>query len=172
MSPPPAGRSIRMLGIDPGSSNTGYACLEWDSRRGEPMLIEAGVLRLASRRSLSHRLQQLEQDLDAAIRELEPQCVAVERVFTHTRNLRTAIVMGHARGVVLLVAERHGLALEELAPAAVKKAVAGRGDATKRQVQMAVTAQCGLSRPPSPSDVSDAIAIALTALRRSDHGRR
>ncbi len=156
----------RLLGVDPGTANTGYACVEWSSRDGEPRLIEAGVLRLAARRSLSHRLLELERDLDAAISELRPSRIAVERVFSHTRNLRTAIVMGHARGVVLLVAERHGLELVELAPAAIKKAVTGRGNATKRQVQLAVTSQLRLKKPPTPSDVSDAIAIALTAARR------
>lgn len=158
---------VRMLGIDPGSSRTGYACLVGDGRGSAPTLVEAGVLRLAARRSLSHRLRQLEEDLEATIAELRPDRIAVERVFTHTRNLRTAIVMGHARGVVLLVAERHSLGLSELAPAAVKKAVTGNGNASKCQMQQAVMLQCGLSKPPSPSDVADAIAIALTALRRS-----
>jgi len=159
----------RLLGIDPGTANTGYACVEWRPRGGEPQLVEAGVLRLAGRRTLSHRLRQLELDLEAVVVEMRPSRIAVERVFTHVRNVRTSIIMAHARGVVLLVAERHGLELDELAPAAVKKAVTGRGDATKRQVQLAVMAQCGLAKPPSPSDVSDAIAIALTGARRARH---
>ncbi|MBM4112036.1 MAG: crossover junction endodeoxyribonuclease RuvC [Phycisphaerae bacterium] len=163
---------LRLLGIDPGSSRTGYACVEVDRDGGAPTLVEAGFLRLSARRSLSHRLLQLERDLDSTISELRPDRIAVEAVFTHTRNLRTAIVLGHARGVVLLVAERHGLSLDEITPAAVKKAVTGNGAATKRQVQLAVASLCGLSSPPSPSDVSDAIAIALTAIRRVPPARR
>lgn len=159
-------RHVRLLGIDPGLSNTGYACVELRARNREPRLIEAGVLRLAARRTIPHRLKQLHEDLEELIRELRPQRMAVERVFTHTRNLRTAIVMAHARGVVLLAAERHGMELDELTPAAVKKALTGRGNADKRQVQLAVMGQCGLDRPPSPSDVADAIAIALTSARR------
>ncbi|MBX3356169.1 MAG: crossover junction endodeoxyribonuclease RuvC [Phycisphaeraceae bacterium] len=157
---------MRLLGIDPGLTNTGYACLELRPRGREPRLIEAGVLRLAARRSISHRLRQLDEDLESLISELRPSRMAVERVFTHVRNLRTAIVMAHARGVVLLAAERHGMDLDEFTPAAVKKALTGRGNADKRQVQLAVMGQCGLAKPPSPNDVSDAIAIALTAARR------
>lgn len=157
---------VRLLGIDPGLTNTGYACVELRIRGHEPHLIEAGVLRLAARRSVSHRLRQLHEDLEAVIAELRPQRMAVERVFTHVRNLRTAIVMAHARGVVLLAAERHGMELDELTPAAVKKALTGRGNADKRQVQLAVMGQCGLKQAPTPSDVSDAIAIAITAARR------
>jgi len=157
---------VRVLGIDPGLANTGYACVELRPRRDEPRLIEAGVLRLAARRSIPYRLRQLEEDLEEVLKELRPHRVAVERVFTHVRNLRTAIVMAHARGVVLLAAERRGLPIDEFAPAAVKKALTGRGNADKRQVQLAVMGQCGLDRPPSPSDVADAIAIALTAARR------
>lgn len=157
---------MRLLGIDPGLTITGYACVELRPRGAEPRLIEAGVLRLSARRTISHRLRQLDLDLEEVIVELRPERIAVERVFTHTRNLRTAIVMAHARGVVLLAAERHGMGLDELTPAAVKKALTGRGNADKRQVQLAVMGQCGLDRPPSPSDVADAIAIALTAARR------
>jgi len=157
---------VRLLGIDPGLTNTGYACVELRPQGGEPTLIEAGVLRLAARRSISHRLRQLDQDLEQVIQELTPTRMAVEKVFTHVRNLRTAIVMAHARGVVLLAAERHGMELDEFTPAAVKKAMTGRGNADKRQMQLAVMGQCGLDRPPSPSDVADAIAIAFTAARR------
>lgn len=162
-------RRVRLLGIDPGLSRTGYACVELPPRGGNPHLVEAGVLRLSSRSSISHRLRQLHDDLEEVIAALRPTSMAVERVFTHVRNLRTAIVLAHARGVVLLAAERHALELDEFAPAAVKKALTGRGNADKRQVQMAVMIQCGLDRPPSPSDVSDAIAIALTAARRVGH---
>ena len=158
--------AMRLLGIDPGLLRTGYACVELPPRRTEPRLVEAGVLRLKAGTTISYRLRQLHDDLEELIQTLRPARMAVEQVFSHAGHVRTAIVLGHARGVVLLAAERHGMALLELAPAAVKKAVCGRGDATKRQMQLAVAAQCGLPRPPSPPDVADAIAIALTAARR------
>jgi len=103
--------------------------------------------------------------------ELKPQRVAVEGVFSHAKFVRTSIIMGHARGVVLLAAAQHDLEVLELAPAEVKRAVTGRGNATKDQVRRAVISQCKLSSIKGPSDVSDAIAIALCAARRSSSPR-
>ena len=158
---------MRLLGIDPGLRRTGYACVEIPSRSPEPRLIEAGVLRLRVNAALPDRLRQLHEDLAEVLDELAPGRVAVEGVFSHARFVRTAIVMGHARGVVLLAAATRGLPVDELAPAEVKRAVAGRGNATKDQVRRAVMAQCGLRAMKGPSDVSDAVAIALCAARRA-----
>jgi crossover junction endodeoxyribonuclease RuvC len=132
----------------------------------EPRLVEAGVLRLRSTGALPDRLLQLHQELREVLEELSPDRVAVEGVFANARFVRTALVMGHARGVVLLAAAERGLAVDELAPAEVKRAVTGRGQATKDQVRRAVMAQCGLRSIKGPSDVSDAIAIALCGARR------
>lgn len=158
---------MRLLGIDPGLRRTGYACVEIPARRLEPRLIEAGVLRLRVAAELPDRLRQLHEELEDMLEELAPTRMAVESVFSHARFARTAIVMGHARGVVLLAAGRRGLPVDELAPAEVKRAVAGRGNATKDQVRRAVMAQCGLRAMRGPSDVSDAVAIALCAARRA-----
>lgn len=157
---------MRVVGIDPGLRRTGYACVEVPPRRIEPRLVEAGVLRIRATGSLPSRLRQLHDELAEVLQELAPDRVAVEGLFSNARFVRTAIVMGHARGVVLLAAARRDLEVDELAPAEVKRAVAGRGQATKDQVRRAVMAQCGLRSMRGPSDVSDAIAIALCAARR------
>lgn len=157
--------SIRIMGIDPGLLRTGYACVDLDFN-GATKIVEAGILKLSAKKSVASRLCDLDQDLAALITELHPDRVAVEQVFSHTKHVRTAIIMAHARGVILLAIARAGLPLSELAPATIKSAVAGNGQATKRQMQLAVAAQCGLAKPPSPADVADAIAIALADARR------
>lgn len=160
-----------ILAIDPGLLRTGYACLRVDSQ-SRTRILEAGVLRLTARLSVAQRLKELDDDLSQIIDEHSPTRMAVEQVFAHTAHLRTAIIMAHARGVVLLAAARAKLPVFEYAPASVKSAVAGTGQATKRQMQLAVMAQCGLSAMPSPPDVADAIAIGLTDARRISPSRR
>jgi crossover junction endodeoxyribonuclease RuvC len=157
---------LRVVGIDPGLQRTGYGCIEVDGDGWTPRIVEAGVLRLKAGTPLAHRLRQLEGDLMELLEELAPSAMAVESVFTHQKNLRTAILMAHARGVILLCGQRRGLALIEVAPATVKKAMTGHGTASKRQMQTAVAATFGLDAPPEPPDVADAIAIALAGARR------
>jgi len=157
---------MRLVGIDPGLQRTGYACVELPSRGLEPVLVEAGVIRLRASASVPSRLLQLHRELGELLDEFRPTRMAVESVFSNARFARTAIVMGHARGVVVLAAAQREIVISELAPAEVKRAVAGRGNATKDQVRRAVMAQCGLRAMRGPSDVSDAIAIALCAGRR------
>ena len=168
-------KAMRILGIDPGLNVTGYGCVEdqashaRDQRSGNlgrVRLVEAGVFRLKRSESMAARLVQLHDDLSEVLTELSPDLVVVEKLFSHYKHVRTSILMGHARGVVLLAAERHGAAVDELAATEVKKAMCGNGHATKRQVQHAVMSQCGLDQPPEPHDVADAIAIALCASRR------
>jgi len=163
---------MRLVGIDPGLRRTGYACVELPPRRLEPRLVEAGVLRLKTSGALASRLRQLHRELAQVLADLAPDRVAVGGLFAHGRFVRTAIVMGHARGVVLLAAAERDLEVDELAPAEVKRAVAGRGQATKDQVRRAVMSQCGFRAMRGPSDVSDAIAIALCAARRGAGARR
>ena len=156
----------RVLGVDPGLRLTGYAVVELPRQGGlEPRLLEAGVLKLTGR-TMEGRLIQLREELDGIIAEHRPAHAAIEKLYAHYKHPRTAILMAHARGVLLLAAAQRGLAVEHLPATEVKKAVAGYGHASKRQVQLAVQAQCRLAEPPSPPDVADAIAIALC------HGRR
>lgn len=160
---------MRILGIDPGTRLTGYGCIDpAKGRAGREVLVEAGVLRLDGRRPLSERLLELAADLDGLLERLRPQAVAVEAVFSHVKFPATAIVMGHARGVILLSVMRAGVGLMEVRPAEVKRAIAASGRAGKEQVQRAVQAEFGLAQLPKPPDVADALAIALCAARRSE----
>jgi crossover junction endodeoxyribonuclease RuvC len=162
---------MRIVGIDPGLHITGYACVELQPRSLEPALIEGGVIRLKRSLDMSQRLAQLHEDLTDVLRELKPERVVVEKLFSHYKHVRTSILMGHARGVVLLAASQLSLQFDELAPTEVKRAVAGNGHATKQQMQVAVMNQCCLPKLPSPPDVADAIAIALCAARRLHSAR-
>ena len=162
---------MRVLGIDPGTRITGYGCVELPPNAIEPRLIEAGVLRFDASRSMEQRLLELHEGVVGLIAELEPALVAVEKLFAHYKHPRTAIMMGHARGVILLAAQQGGLSIEHLPSTEVKKSVTGNGHATKRQIQHAVASQCRLPEPPEPPDVADAIAIALTAARRHAYQR-
>jgi crossover junction endodeoxyribonuclease RuvC len=152
--------------VDPGLSLTGYGCVDVQRGRREPWIVEAGVLRLKAKASMAHRLEQLYRDLTGLIDDLKPEIMVVEQLFSHYRHVRTSILMGHARGVVLLAGQSRGVTIDELLPTEVKKAITGHGHATKQQIQEAVRSQCGLDEAPSPPDVADAIAIALCAARR------
>ncbi len=156
----------RVLGIDPGLRLTGYGCVDLRADQREPSLAEAGVLRLKSKAPMAYRLSQLYDDLTGLLDELQPDIMVVEQLFSHYRHVRTSILMGHARGVVLLAGQSRGVAIDELMPTEVKKAITGDGHATKIQVQQAIKCQCRLDELPSPPDVADAIAIAICAARR------
>jgi crossover junction endodeoxyribonuclease RuvC len=162
----PAGATLRVLGIDPGLRLTGYGVVDLPPRSLEPRLIEGGVIRLALNMGMEGRLHQLHQELIGLITELKPHCLAVEKLYSHYAHPRTAILMAHARGVILLAARQHNLGVEHLPSTAVKKAITGRGHASKEQMQRAVQSQFHLKELPSPPDVADAIAIATTHARR------
>ncbi len=157
---------MRVLGIDPGLQRTGYGCVSLAAGALEPSLVEAGVLRFTARRPMLERLGQLHEDMSHLIAELKADQVAVEKLYAHYKHPRTAILMAHARGVILLAAQQAGLSVCDLPSTEVKKSVTGNGHASKRQIQLAVQAQCRLEAPPSPPDVADAIAIALCHARR------
>lgn len=156
----------RILGIDPGLRVTGYGATEVSGNALEPTLLEAGVIKLDHTLSIEQRLVHLHRDLDELIIELTPTCIAVENLFVHYRHPRTAILMAHARGVILLCAQQRDLSVEHLSSTEVKRAITGYGHASKQQIQLAIQTQCRLSELPTPSDVADAIAIALACARR------
>jgi crossover junction endodeoxyribonuclease RuvC len=163
---------MRILGIDPGLILTGYGCVELTTDAAAPALVEAGVIRMTNGRSVAYRLAQLFEDLDSVLADVRPDRMVVEKLFSHYRHVRVAIQMGHARGVVLLAGQRHGVEIDELVATEVKKAVTGNGHASKHQMQLAVMTQFGLSEPPNPPDVADAIGLALCASRRIVTGSR
>lgn len=154
-----------VIGIDPGLTATGFACLRAGLVGDRPGLVEAGVIRLG-RGGVAARLAELERDLALVLTRAKPTAACVESLFSHFAHPRTAVSMAHARGVILLVCQRAGIRLVELPPAAVKKAVTGTGRATKTQVQAAVMEHLGLAGPAPPPDAADALAIAICGCRR------
>lgn len=166
-SPPGPGgdRPGPVLGIDPGLQRTGYAVLAPVPGPREARLVEAGLVRLRREQPLEARLVELETGLTALLAAHRPAALACEQLYAHYRHPRTAILMAHARGVVLALAARSGLEVLPVAATHAKKLLTGSGRAGKRQVQRAVAATLGLARLPEPDDVADAIAIALCGLR-------
>ncbi len=152
-------RSIRILGIDPALRTTGYGAIE--CRNGRASLIEAGVVVPASDASLEERLRELHAGIRDVIAETAPTVVVIEELYTTIKNPRAALLMGHARGVLCLASAQAGVAVHTLGHAHVKRALVGSGSARKEQVNAMVTRLLGLSRPPKPYDVSDALALAL-----------
>jgi crossover junction endodeoxyribonuclease RuvC len=150
---------MRILGIDPGLQLCGYGVIDFDLRA--PKLIDGGVIRLRSKDSVASRLVEIERELESILAEHKPQAVAIEQVYAHYAHPRTAIIMGHARGVMLLVGQRHGLAIHEYSANRVKKNLTGNGHAAKGQMQRAIQALWKLPEPPEPPDVADALAVAL-----------
>jgi crossover junction endodeoxyribonuclease RuvC len=150
---------MRIIGIDPGLQLTGYGVVDW--RPVRPALVDGGVIRLKLKTSIADRLVELETELDDLFAEHKPEVCAVEQLYSNYEHPRTAILMGHARGVILLVARRRGTRIEEFAANRIKQSLTGHGHAGKAQMQRAIQAQWNLAEPPEPPDVADALAVAL-----------
>ena len=148
-----------VLGIDPGTAVTGYGVVKGD-RTLPPRLLECGVIRTRARESLASRLQEIHAGVVELIQRHRPDALSIEDVF-YARNVRTTVVLGHARGVILLAAANARIEIAEYPPAEIKKAVVGAGGATKEQVQFMVMRLLRLKTPPQPSDASDGVAAAL-----------
>lgn len=151
-----------VLGIDPGTANTGYGVVRGGGG-ALPALVECGVIRTRARDPLPLRLLEIHESVRELIGRHAPDALAVEDVF-YARNVRTTVVLGHARGVILLAAAQHGLEVNEYAPSEIKKAVVGTGGATKEQVQFMLTRLLRLKSVPTPSDAADGVAAALACL--------
>ncbi len=149
---------MRIFGIDPGSVRTGYGCIE--ASGGRCTLICSGAIVPPARSAFPEKLRVIHLELVDRIGDARPDCVAIESLF-HGLNTRSAFALAHARGVMLLAATQLGLPVVEYAPAEVKRALVGFGRAEKPQVQKMVTMLLGLSAPPKPLDVSDALAVAI-----------
>jgi crossover junction endodeoxyribonuclease RuvC len=147
-----------VLGVDPGSQRTGYGALDSDGRRHR--LVEAGVLVPGAGLSLPQRLRHIHDGISGLIARLAPDALAVEDVF-HATNTRTALVLGHVRGVVLLAGAQAGLPLHEYPPATVKLQVTGSGRAEKSQVAFMVSRLLRLETAVHAGDATDALAVAL-----------
>ena len=153
-----------VLGIDPGSRRSGYAVLTIDNDRSK--IIEVGVIDLTASLDLEDRLLELSGEIVDIIKQHRPTVAALEGVFSHSKFPRSALILGHARGVCLLECRRENLPIATIAPAEMKRVIAGSGRATKAQVQRAVAAWCGLQKPPEPNDAADALGMALFQLRK------
>jgi crossover junction endodeoxyribonuclease RuvC len=154
--------SLLTLGIDPGTAVTGFGVVS-SGGSGAYSLVECGVIRTSVSAPLAMRLREIHEEVAALIARHRPDCVAVEDVF-YAKNVRTTLVLGHARGVVLLAAEQAGITIAEYPPAEIKKAVAGTGVATKAQVQYMVAQLLRLRAAPEPADAADGVAAALAHL--------
>ncbi len=163
---------MRVLGVDPGTSVTGYGVVDggdWDGANGASRpgrLVECGIITLASRGPLAPRLQQLHEGIARLIARHRPTTLALENAF-YQKNVRTTLVLGHARGVVLLAAQQEGLEIFEYSPATIKKTVAGGGAARKGQVAVMVARLLRLKQAPRPADAADGVAVALTHILRA-----
>jgi len=153
---------VIVLGIDPGTAATGYGLVQGEPY-GSLSLIECGVIRTTARDPLPVRLRELYEETIALIDRHRPDTLAIEDVF-YAKNVRTTVVLGHARGVILLAAQQHALAIHEYPPAAIKKTVVGAGAATKAQVQFMVARLLRLKHAPQPADAADGVAAALAHL--------
>lgn len=154
-----------VLGIDPGTAVTGYGVVLLDGRTSS--LVECGVIRTKPKQPLPARLRDIHDGVVELIARHRPDTVAVEDVF-FARNVRTTVVLGHARGVILLAAEQAGVEIREFPPAEIKKAITGNGAATKEQVQFMVATLLRLKSAPEPADAADGVAAALCACLASN----
>ena len=167
-----------VLGIDPGTATTGYGVVTTDttvaadttvlgrvakSGHAAPRLTECGVIRTSPRAPLHERLRDIHEGVSELIARHHPDALAVEDVF-YARNVRTTLVLGHARGVILLAGATAGIAIHEYAPALIKKTIVGAGAATKDQVQFMVAKLLRLKHAPEPADAADGVACALTCI--------
>ena len=149
----------RILGIDPGLNTTGYGVI--DIEGGKVRMCEAGIVRSRAKSSIESRLCEIFTGIQEVIETHKPELMALEQLFSHYAHPRTAILMGHARGVICLAAGQAGIEVVHYEPTRVKKVMTGNGRAPKHQIQLAVKLQLGLSSIPEPSDVADALAIAI-----------
>ena len=150
---------MRILGIDPGLQVCGYACL--DTHQDKNSLIEAGVFRTDSDLAIESRLNQIADDTESLIKRFVPEAVAVEELYSHYAHPKTAILMGHARGVILQKCAQAGIKVSSFSATRIKKSLTGSGRASKDQVQRVVQTLLALPHLPQPADVADAIAVAV-----------
>ncbi len=157
---------MRVFGIDPGSERTGYGCVDSDGRRHQ--LVLCGAVRAGIAASFPAQLSIIYRELSALIAAHRPDCVAIENIF-HAVNARSALKLGHARGVAMLAATEAGITVVEYTPAEIKRAVVGYGRAEKAQVGQMVKLLLGLDVVPTPHDAADALAVAICHLH---HGKK
>ncbi len=150
---------MKILGIDPGLQTCGYAFVQAES--GSEKLVEAGVVRTSSDDALECKLNQIAQDIRTLLDRFTPDVVAVEQLYSHYAHPRTAILMGHARGVILQKCSESDIEVRSFSATRIKKSITGNGRASKEQMQRTVQTILALPELPEPNDVADAIAAAM-----------
>jgi crossover junction endodeoxyribonuclease RuvC len=148
-----------ILGVDPGLQVSGYAAMSSQGR--ELKIMDAGVIRIDAKQAMEKRLRELYDEIASLLDEQRPEVMAIEELYAHYKHPRTAILMGHARGLFLLAAAQRGIAVRGFSATRIKKSLTGSGHAGKEQMQRSVMTQLGLARLPEPADVADALAAAM-----------
>ena len=159
---------MKVLGVDPGLQTSGYAVIELDGQ--QLRVLDAGTIRADAKLPMAQRLFQIYHDTEPLFSEHEIDIMAIEQLYAHYKHPRTAIMMGHARGMFLLAAAVHQVQVEDFSATRIKKCLTGNGRAGKEQMQRAVAGQLGLVKPPTPSDVADALAVAMCCI--NEHNRQ
>ena len=149
----------RYLGVDPGLNRTGYAILQRTD--GGPILREGGVIRSSAQLSLAQRVLEIGQGMREVVEEFQPQMMAIEQVFSFDRNPKTALLMAHVRGAILMVTAERNIPIVHYTPRQIKRMLTGSGKASKEQIQIAVMNEFHLQEILEPNDVADASAVAL-----------
>jgi len=150
---------MRILGIDPGLGITGYGAIEAESQSFK--LLEAGVIRTSGKEDIGTRILKIYEGVKGLIEEFRPQALVLEKLYSHYKHPTTAILMGHTRGAICLLAKQYGIALVGYSATRVKKAVTGIGHASKYQMQRMIQDLFKLKTAPNPPDISDALALAV-----------
>jgi len=158
---------MKVIGVDPGLRISGYAVLEENKR--QLRIDDAGIIRVDTNLSLAERLEQIYRDIDILLEEHEIELMAVEQLYAHYKHPRTAILMGHARGMFLLAAACHGVRVVDFSATRIKKSLTGNGRASKQQMQRSVQTQLELKTLPTPADIADALAVAMCCI--NEHNR-
>ena len=158
---------MRILGLDPGLNITGYGILE--RKDNNIKIVEAGVIKPNSKLPLENRLLELGDELDNIISQFKPDLIAIEELYSHYGHPKTAIIMGHARGILFYKAAESKIGVTSYASTKIKNSLTGNGRASKQQVQYMVTSTLNLTQLPEPADVADALAVALCHLRTIEH---
>lgn len=151
---------MRILGIDPGLGITGYGVIETSG--GNSKVIEAGIIRSNPKFKIEKRLSEIYRKITGLIKDVKPEVAVLEQIYSHYKHPMTSILMGHSRGIICLAIEEQGIPLINYPSTRVKKAITGRGHASKQQIQRTVTSLLNLKTVPEPVDVTDALALALT----------
>ena len=166
----PPGAAPRAVGFDPGLADTGYAALEGGRRI--PTVLGTGVIRTSARDPLEVRLEALFDGVRTVLERYAPDVVIIEDIFSAPSIPRTAILMGHARGVIMLVARRRRTQVREFAANRIKQSLTGHGHASKHQMQRAIQSMWNLKSKPEPADVADALAVAVCCCRAMSKSQR